>query len=71
MQDTFQEHAELWLSLLHDCKESTRENYLNNLNKHILPDFGKIPVNEIKRIDLKFFFDKKYAEGLSPKTLKL
>ena len=64
---TFKEHAELWLSLPHDWKESTRENYLNNLNNHILPVFGLMPVNEIKRKDLKFFFDKKYAEGRNPK----
>jgi len=50
-------------------KESTRENYLNNLNNHRLPHFGTTPVNEIKRKDLKFFFGKKYAEGLNPKNL--
>jgi len=68
---TFKDHAKLWLALPHDWKESTRESYLNNLNKHILPDFGKMPVNEIKRKDLKFFFDKKYAEGLNLNTIKL
>ena len=50
---SFKDHAKLWLALPHDWKESTRENYLNNLNNHILPDFGKIPVNEIKRKDLE------------------
>ena len=68
---TFKDHAKMWLSLPHDWKESTRENYLNNLNKHILPHFGTTPVNEIKRKDLKFFFDKKYAEGLNLNTIKL
>jgi len=68
---TFKDHAKLWLALPHDWKESTRESYLNNLNKHILPDFGKMPVNEIKRKDLKFFFDKKYTEGLNLNTIKL
>ena len=61
----------MWLSLPHDWKESTRENYLHNLNNHIYSVFGSIPVNEIKRKDLKSFFDKKYAEGLNLNTLKL
>ncbi len=68
---TFKDHAKLWLALPHDWKESTRENYLNNLNKHILPALGSMPVNEIKRKDLKSFFDKKYAEGLNVNTIKL
>ena len=67
----FKEHAKLWLSLPHDWKESTRENYQDNLNNHIYPVFGSRPVNEIKRKDLKAFFDKKYAERLNLNTLKL
>jgi integrase len=61
----------MWLSLPHDWKESTRENYLNNLNNHILPTFGSIPVNEIKRKDLKFFFDKLLSLGVSSNTVAL
>jgi integrase len=68
---TFKEHAELWLSLPHDWKESKRENYQDNLNIHILPVLGSMPVNEIKRKNLKSFFDKKYAEGLNLNTIKL
>ena len=68
---TFKEHAEMWLSLPHDWKESTRENYQNNLNNHILPVLGSMPVNQIKRKDLKSFFDKKYSEGLNLNTIKL
>ena len=68
---TFKDHAKLWLALPHDWKESTRENYLNNLNNHILPTFGKIPINEIKRKDLKIFFDKLLSEGVSSNTVAL
>jgi integrase len=68
---TFKEHAEVWIALPHDWKESTRESYQNNLNIHILPVLGSLPVNEIKRKDLKSFFDKKYAEGLNLNTIKL
>jgi integrase len=68
---TFKEHAKVWLALPHDWKESTRESYQNNLNIHILPVLGSMPVNEIKRKDLKSFFDKKYSEGLNLNTIKL
>ncbi len=30
-----------------------------------------LPVNEIKRKDLKPFFDKRYSEGLTVSTIKL
>jgi integrase len=59
----------MWLALPHDWKESTRENYLNTLKNHTLPSFGSIPVDKIKRKDLKFFFDKLLSEGVSPSTL--
>jgi len=68
---TFKEHTKVWLSLPHDWKESTRENYQGNLDNHALPYFGPIPITEIKRKDLKAFFDKKYAEGLTVSTIKL
>lgn len=68
---TFGEYAKIWLALPHDWKESTRENYSNNLELHILPAFGKTKINEIKRKDLKAFFDKKFSEGLNLGTLKV
>ena len=68
---TFKENAQMWLSLPHDWKESTREIYSVNLDNHVLPIFGSMPINEIKRKDLKSFFDKKYAEGLDLKTIKV
>ena len=68
---TFREYAKIWLSLPHDWKESTRENYRDNLNNHILPTFGKIPINEIKRKDLKSFFDKLLSEGVAVNTVAL
>jgi integrase len=68
---TFKEHAKMWLSLPHDWKESTRENYLGNLNNYILPVFGKIPINEIKRKDLKHFFDRLLSKGVAVNTVSL
>ncbi len=68
---TFKEVTGLWIKQPHDWKESTRENYEGNLRIHALPYFGSTPVNEIKRKDLKAFFDKKYSEGLTVSTIKL
>jgi integrase len=36
----FKEYAELWLSLPHDWKEATGEQYKHNLNKHVYPVLG-------------------------------
>jgi len=68
---TFQEHAKMWLALPHDWRESTRENYLNILKNHILPAFGSIPIDKIKRKDLKFFFDKLLSEGVASNTVAI
>jgi integrase len=68
---TFKEHAKMWLSLPHDWKESTKENYLSNLNNHILPALGSIPINAIKRKDLKTFFDKLLSEGVASNTVAI
>jgi len=68
---TFKECAELWLSLPHDWKESTRENYVFNLKLHIYPVLGKRRVDEIKRKDLKAFLDNLLINGLSRSTVSL
>ena len=68
---TFKEHANLWLSLPHDWKESTRESYLNILNNYIFPAFGSTPINGIKRKDLKLFFDGLLSKGVATNTVAL
>lgn len=68
---TFNEYAELWLSLPHDWKTSTRETYKFNLKKHIYPMFRNHRLNEIKRKDLKAFFDNLLIIGLTPATVAL
>ncbi len=68
---TFKECAELWLSLPHDWKESTRENYEFNLKFHIYPVLGKRRIDEIKRKDLKAFLDNLMIKGLSRSTVAL
>jgi hypothetical protein len=66
---TFKELAELWLSLPHDWKQSTRASYKLNLMKHAYPVFGKCPINEIGRKDIKAFFDGLLSKGKSPATV--
>jgi len=68
---TFKEHAKLWLSLPHDWKESTRASYMLNLDNHIFPVFGSTPINEIKRKDLKSFFNKLLSKGVALNTVVL
>ncbi len=68
---TFKECAELWLSLPHDWKESTRENYEFNMRLHIYQVLGKRRIDEIKRKDLKAFLDKLLINGLSRSTVSL
>jgi integrase len=68
---TFKEYAELWLSLPHDWKEATRDAYKQNLNKHVYPALGKHRINEMRRKDLKAYFDKLLVNGLSPTTILL
>jgi integrase len=68
---TFKEYAELWLSLPHDWRESTRDSYELNLNKHVYPALGKSCINEIRRKDLKAFFDRLLINGLSTATISL
>lgn len=67
----FKEYAETWLALPHDWKESTKESYQFNLNKHIFPVFGKKRVDEIRRKDIKAFFDKLLSSGMAPATASL
>jgi len=67
----FKDYAELWLSLPHDWKEATRDSYKHNLKKHVYPALGKHRIDEIKRKDLKAFFDKLLINGLSSATISL
>ena len=68
---TFKECADLWLALPHDWKESTREVHAFNLKLHVYPVFGNCPIDEIRRKDLKNFFDNLLIKGLSRSTVGL
>jgi integrase len=67
----FKECADRWIALPHDWKESTRESYQFNLEKHIFPVFEKKPIEEIKRKHCKAFFEKLAVAGSSRATISL
>mgnify|MGYP001206576934 CR=1 FL=1 len=46
-------------------KESTYRGYQSILDKHLEPAFGKKPINEISRTDVKSFIFKKIKDGMS------
>lgn len=66
---TFKGYAETWLALPHDWKEGTKEEYEIKLHRYVYPIFGRARVDEIKRKDLKGFFDNLLIKGLKPNTL--
>ncbi|UCE52275.1 MAG: site-specific integrase [Desulfobacterales bacterium] len=68
---TFKECAQLWISLPHEWKESTKENYEFNLKLHAYPVFGKRRIDEIKRKDFKVYFDNLLIKGLTRSTVAL
>jgi integrase len=73
----FQKCADLWLALPHftpagdPWKESTLESYRANLENHIYPNIGAVPIDQIRRKNLKALFDKLATDGLSRSTLSL
>ena len=57
--------GEWYQSVKHKVKESTASNYVMKANKHILPQFGTMIVDDISPSDIYAFIDKKQEEGLS------
>jgi integrase len=68
---TFQEYASSWITLTvpATCKPSTESDYKGILKNHVLPVFGKTPVNEINRLMVKNFLMKKITDGFASSTV--
>ena len=62
----FEEYAGIWISVTvpATCKPSSISDYKGILNNHVLPEFGKKPVNEITRMMVRNFLMKKQIRGL-------
>ena len=65
---TLKEHAEMWLSLPHERKESTQHIYKGQLQNHIYPHIGSMRVDRVGRKDLKLLFDKISINGVKLST---
>jgi len=64
---TFEEYANIWLEdyIRPLRRQSTYERYGDMLKRHVFPTFGKIPIDEIKRSEIRNLILKKSKDGLS------
>jgi len=64
---TFEEYANCWLEdyIKPLRRSSTYERYADILKHHVFPTFGKKPINEIKRSEIRNLILKKSKAGLS------
>ena len=61
---------EVWADTL-TVKKQTRLSYQRDLNSHILPEFGDVPMASIKPVDIEKWSAKlKNEKGLSPRTVQ-
>lgn len=67
---TFQKVSEKWIGSFNQWKNSTRENYQNSLNTHVLPAIGKLEIDRISRKVIRRFIDSKIKK-YSPEYVKL
>lgn len=67
----FQEYAATWIEVVvpATCKPSTLGDYQGILKNHVLPVFGKKPVNEISRMMVKTVLMGKKNQGYANSTV--
>lgn len=67
----FSKYADTWINTIvpATCKDSTTIDYQSILDNHVLPAFGKKPVDGINRMMVKKFLMKKVNSGLSVSTV--
>lgn len=66
---TLKELAKLWLAEPQEWRQSTRENYIFNLEKHVYPKLGKRSIDDLSRKDLKSFFNELIKSGMAPNSV--
>jgi len=69
---TFKEHAEKWYlaRVMVELKFATQRSYREQLDRHILPAFGKKNLQDITRKEVKAFWSSKRREDLSVGTVR-
>jgi len=67
----FKEHVELWLEdyIGQTRRASTYQRYKGMFNNHIEPNLGKIPIDQIKRSDIRNVLLCIYQKGLSKSSI--
>jgi len=69
---TFEDAAEKWFETREtNCKPSTIENYRYLLDNHVLPAFGAMRLDEIRREDIEAFVSGKKKAGMAPRSIRL
>jgi integrase len=70
---TFKEYAEQWLEtyVKQVRRGSTHRRYQEVLTKHVYPDIGTLPLDQIKRGDVRDILLKIMAKGLSKSSVSL
>ena len=70
---TFKEYSEFWLSsyIKPLRRPSTHERYQDLLKRHVYPVMGKIPLDQIKRANIRDLLLDLHGKGLSKSTISL
>lgn len=55
--NVFRAYAGSWLDGRHDLRPTTRASYTTALNRHLLPTFGEIPIDEITTAIIRAWFN--------------
>ena len=61
---------ERWESLKRGLKDTTRSNYIYMYKTYVWNDLGKKKIKDIKKPDVKAFFNRLYDSGLKTNTLE-
>lgn len=68
---TIKEWSEIWTkNYFLNLKNSTIEAYTSHLRNHIVPCFGKMKIQALKRMNVQKFINDLNSKGLSPKSIK-
>ena len=66
----FEKYARQWLKLPTDRKPTTVEIYERSLERHVFPEIGNLPVDEIKKPRLQALFDALAVDDYGKSTIK-
>lgn len=59
-----------WITSYTSVKESTLNRYKIDIEQHIIPALGKIPLCDLRTTHIQMFYNQMLKEGMSAKSLK-